>query len=454
MGSYAECWLGSFYVGSSKNDIDMGIMRLFRFSDKVVSAGCKLDLSPHLLRWIDDMDDDEEIYIMYYHAPLEVIRERLELLGYTLKVCKSEFSRSIRENLERHRNLAKFCDRDYFRRHLEIMESINIDEWLGAMYEIRKTNLKHRHIGEKLSSYEGTLIGYMLDNDWYGYPGPDPNIGIRLAIEICSEEDELVYDLTDLVISGDISIDDDLTEYALNLSKKAYSASDKIIVLTEGRSDSWIISESLNLLYPHLYDYFSFLDFEGAKIGGGAGNLANIVKSFAGAGIANRVLAIFDNDTAADEAIRGLQEIHMPDNIKILQLPSLPHLEHYPTIGPSGSNIMDINGIASSIELYLGNDLLIDEGGYPYPVQWTGYNPTLRKYQGSILFKDAIQNRFRKRLKECKASPDLVKSTDWNGLKSVLNTLFSAVQEINCFEIIKELDEYYDIYNKEFSETY
>ena len=36
MGSYAECWLGSFYVGSTKNEIDTGLMQLVRSSDKNV----------------------------------------------------------------------------------------------------------------------------------------------------------------------------------------------------------------------------------------------------------------------------------------------------------------------------------------------------------------------------------------------------------------------------------
>ena len=61
----------------------------------------------------------------------------------------------------------------------------------------------------------------------------------------------------------------------------------------------------MQLLYPHLADYFTFMDFEGARVGGGAGNLANIVKAFAGAGIVNKIIAIFDNDTAGEAAIQG-----------------------------------------------------------------------------------------------------------------------------------------------------
>ena len=45
--------------------------------------------------------------------------------------------------------------------------------------------------------------------------------------------------------------------------------------------------------------WLGFMDFEGVRIGGGAGSLVNIVKAFAGAGIVNRTVALFDNDTAA-----------------------------------------------------------------------------------------------------------------------------------------------------------
>ena len=37
MGSYAQCWLGSLYVGSSKNDVDHGIMQLFRPYDESIA---------------------------------------------------------------------------------------------------------------------------------------------------------------------------------------------------------------------------------------------------------------------------------------------------------------------------------------------------------------------------------------------------------------------------------
>lgn len=163
-----------------------------------------------------------------------------------------------------------------------------------------------------------------------------------------------MYDLTDLVLGGDFSTDEDLVAYSMALTANEYASSGKVIVLTEGRSDARILSESLALLYPHLADYFSFMDFEGVRIGGGAGSLVNIVKAFAGAGIVNRTVALFDNDTAARAALAGLRSIRLPSNIVVKHLPRLVELESYPTIGPTGSALMNVNDVAGELELYLG----------------------------------------------------------------------------------------------------
>jgi hypothetical protein len=78
------------------------------------------------------------------------------------------------------------------------------------------------------------------------------------------------------------------------------------------------------------------MDFNAARVEGGASQLAKIVRSFAGAGIVNKVIAIVDNDTAGEESVRSLKQIRPPGNLTALKLPELPLLRTYPTIGPSG----------------------------------------------------------------------------------------------------------------------
>jgi hypothetical protein len=98
------------------------------------------------------------------------------------------------------------------------------------------------------------------------------------------------------------------------------------------------------------------MDFETSKAEGGAGALVNTVRSFIGAGIMNRTIALFDNDTAAGEALRSLALIAIPENIKIMRLPDIELARNYPTLGPNGIARSDINGLACAVELYLGQD--------------------------------------------------------------------------------------------------
>ena len=157
------------------------------------------------------------------------------------------------------------------------------------------------------------------------------------------------------------------------------------------------------------------MDFEAAKVGEERPILAKMVKSFAGAGIANKVIAIFDNDTAGQEAIHSLRQIRLPGNLSVLKLPELKALRKYPTIGPSGPVNMNINGLGASIELYLGDDVL-RENGKLTPVQWSAYIPIMGQYQGGVLEKDKIHKRFKEKLARQEGCTNLTQDQNWQGL--------------------------------------
>ena len=123
------------------------------------------------------------------------------------------------------------------------------------------------------------------------------------------------------------------------------------------------------------------LDFDSSRSQGGAGHLVSIVKAFSGAGITNRVIALFDNDTAAREARRSLDAATLPSNFAVLHYPDLDALRHYPTLGPAGLSHLDINGLAASIELYFGADVLLLDGTLA-PIQWKGYCEALQGVSG------------------------------------------------------------------------
>ncbi len=249
--------------------------------------------------------------------------------------------------------------------------------------------------------------------------------------------------MTDLVWSGYFEYSDDFIEYGLHSTVVEYNSMARTIILTEGKTDTYFLKESMKLLYPHLVDYYSFLEFENSKLGGGVGNLTNIVKAFAGSGIVNNIIALFDNDTAAASAIKSLSKTVIPNNIKILKLPDIEVLRDYPTIGPSGNVNLDMNGIAASIELFFGSDVLKIEGENLSPVQWTGYDPNIKKYQGEVIDKITLQRRFNKKIEASKSDKDDCLDDKWDDMRSIFKLLFNAFNENHREQLLWMIDEYY-----------
>jgi hypothetical protein len=69
-----------------------------------------------------------------------------------------------------------------------------------------------------------------------------------------------------------------------------------VVVLTEGVTDAEFLSSALAVLYPHLTDLVRFLDYD-RKPEGSASAVLRAARAFDAAGIANPVVAVFDNDT-------------------------------------------------------------------------------------------------------------------------------------------------------------
>ena len=98
---------------------------------------------------------------------------------------------------------------------------------------------------------------------------------------------------------------------------------------------------------------------------------------------------------------------------------------------------MDVNGLAASIELYLGRELLTDSDGNLIPVQWRGYNNSVGKYQGEVLKKTEILGRFRDKLTRAKSRTHDELMGDWEGLQLIVSQLKSAFAAIHQQEYLE-----------------
>lgn len=454
MGSYTQCWLDDLFIGESKNDVDPEIISLFRPSDKRVISNPTEDVPEILKDYQEAQKEDPELEIVYYEASATLIRDRLDILGYTLSTANKAFQAwfngeisRLSERIEEHKNEEKS---DYvslfeiYSKEYELIHSITPEKWLAALEEIRKSKLKPSSYGRHEGPHKDALIGYMLSNDWYGFPGFDMNVPLRIILEGAKDDQKLIYDVTDLVWSEYFDVSDDLVQHGVQEFADEYSSKSKIIILTEGRTDAWVLKKSLSILYPHLAEYYSFMEFENAKVGGGVGSLMNMVKAFSGAGVINNIVAIFDNDTAAKAAIKNIEKITLPTNIEILKLPEIEILKTYPTIGPSGNTCMDVNGVAASIELYFGEDVLKLDGINLTPVQWTGYEASVKQYQGEVLNKKLLQEAFKIKIDSVDMNDDYLLDATWDPLRAIFKAIFSAFDRKNEDTICGLVNYYYD----------
>ena len=454
MGSYTQCWLGDMFVGSSKNDVDYEIISLFRASDKHVVSNPNESVPKILKDYQETQKEEPELEIVYYEASASLIRDRLDIMGYTLSTAKKAFQawfdgeiNRLYQGVQEHKDDDKneeFSLYDIYLKDYEIISSITPEKWLEALEDIRQSKLEPNSYGRYEGPHEDTLIGYMLSNEWYGFPGYDMNVPLRMILEDAKEDQTLIYDVTDLVWSECFDPNDDFVNHGVENFADYYSSKAKTIILTEGRTDAWILQKSLAILYPHLAEYYSFMEFENAKVGGGVGSLLNMVKAFAGAGVINHMVALFDNDTAAIAAIKNIEKIKLPSNIAILKLPEIDLLKNYPTIGPTGETYMDINGVAASIELYFGEDVLKLDSEKMSPIQWTGYEASVKKYQGEVLNKKLLQVAFKRKLESAHLSGTNPLDSTWDPLRSIFKLIFSAFNNKNEKAICNLVSEYYD----------
>ena len=319
MSSYATLSLGSDIIGGSRNDIDPSLIWLFRPSDKYIEQiewGDRERLAEYMEEEIiDDYVEEIPFTCVKYRCTAAEARDRLELKGFTLEVAEACFNSALEEDIQHYEDFVKRSP-DTFDRILQALRSLTAKKWLNALSRI----LKERITAEDLDNIPVTdeqflLLEYMLKShhrEFFGFRGFDHRHFLRMLVEVVSPKEELIYDLTNLIVGGRIDKADDLITVAEEWINEDFLLSQRIIVLTEGNIDKKILERSLILLYPHLSDYFHFFDFTGRKVGGGAGELANLVRAFAAADVRHRIIALFDNDTGADAAISNLPLDSLP----------------------------------------------------------------------------------------------------------------------------------------------
>jgi len=410
MGSYTDLTMDAYPVHSSKSYVS-DISCIFCESDKKIFGRKTNERNKAVWGNIDD----EDIEVAYeYQTTVQIAIERLEVLGSSLNKTKQDFIESKDKEIQELTSFLEFPDTNsvnrYYTDKITLLESSNFNDLMKAFIEIRT---------KKVPNYEtdkdygiSKLAQYLIDDGWLlNFPCSDFEFYYRAFLESCDKDAFVIQDITEVVNAG-------YYEPKEKVITSLMEKQEKITILTEGPSDINILSKSIQLLYPHLFDYYNFKDFKVSNASGSAHQLFLEVKALIAINHKEKVIALFDNDVEGIKQFSELKKINIPNNFVVLTYPNIALLENYPT---SENIIKNLNGISGSIEMYLGKDILKENGEF-IPVELSNQKIP----HGVIKYKDNLQKKYFKKIKKCCKDKSCIKNYDWTEIELLLNTIFKA----------------------------
>jgi hypothetical protein len=427
MGSHADLQICgvSFSAWKHYESGLWNILILFNESEK------KVQHNPLAHESIDD-EDPSPLYSIAYETTVEVLKKRLDFLGFTIDACRTIFENAkggeiestqasikrFSQYRENNPNIDAYIEQESKR--IELLSNSNADTWLIALREAHFTK-------PDIDPAQLSELSRLLTNEELlrssRFPGSfDERVRLRFELE-AAVAGQVVLNVSELVDAEYYDHSDPLSEFARDYVPASDRGALHLIVLTEGSTDKLVLEGALRIVRPELVSYISFMDFAELKIEGGASHLASLVRSFAAAGIRDRIVAVFDNDTAGCLSQALVSKCDLPKNIRVIRYPDIELARNYPSLGPSGLVSMDVNGSAAGIELYMGSDVLTGTDGSLAPIQWKGYEATLKRYQGEVIDKRKCLMRFSEKLKKAEQERENVNASEWDDLKAIVDAI-------------------------------
>ncbi len=398
MGSYSYLTLSKFEVDWGKNDGSRNHSALFK--------------------------RDEQRNVNYYYADNEIVQKpayvntlgniipRLELLGYTLEKCKSQFEAFEKEYPYGNTEVT-------FEDLKGILQQIDVDDI--ALEPNGEDHPDYYDFGEFARQFlfgKGSLrkfdkiseadyeVGHFLDNI-------EPYIILRLlGLNKSNLNKDVCWKYYDLIESG---WEDENQIFCEASSEKKY------LIITEGSTDSNIIRSAFEWLMPNIAHFFDFIDTEKNYPFSGSSNLTNFYHGLCKISPNRNILFIFDNDTAGNHSFSMCKELN--DRIVLLTLPNHVEFENYKCVGPNGSTFNNINGKAVSIEHFLDTKYHMK---LEPEIRWTSYDRIMRTYQGELVHKDEYTKLF------FKAFTQKDKDYDTKKLVYLLTEIVEKCKEVNA----------------------
>ncbi len=408
LGSYASLIVRNSVIFQFRSEIDHQFSFLFTQDEFGEVRGRDRKRLPSESRY----NDEDHLYALSSFAGHLV--DRLDVLGIGLELARQCYVEARSRSLDTARTSSSHIKElsESYVKEAAFLDGLEFDDWLGLLKE---------QLGQEQSrswSMEPGSLSSLLGIWDY----EDGRFLLRAILHLLDPSERVEIDVTELCGGGWIDPSYSPRSAWVEYSREMTRYGSPAVVLTEGSSDSEFIRDSLRILRPHLAEFVTFPDFS-AGAEGGAAQLVKTVRAFQSTSIANRIVALFDNDAAGYSEASKIQQESLPSNISILHYPDLKVARSYPTKGPSGEKHVDVNRLACSIEMYLGVDCLTDpDSDCLVNVRWGGQIGKTGNYQGALESKREIQSRFRDKVSQAREGA-VSDSGDWSGMEAIIDCL-------------------------------
>ena len=274
-------------LGIKKMEIDWGKNNSFNNHSKLYTLEEFDNDIPYY-----DIDEEDKETIRYEKGAitkLSNVKDRLDLLGYSLKEIEQQYKETVKEYefYMSEKITLSFKEFYTFITSLDVEKVDNVfstiedykddgfdlgEYFRTCIYNDIEINKKLSGIFKKLKK-QYFIIGEFFENI-------NPYIILRLLGE---NPKNLNYDVewryNEVLENGWIKKED--------ITPKLDS-SDKILIVTEGKTDSFILRKVLNELYPKISHFFEFIDMKENYPFTGVGNLSNFCMGLAKIKIQNK----------------------------------------------------------------------------------------------------------------------------------------------------------------------
>ncbi|HHQ4527478.1 TPA: HEPN/Toprim-associated domain-containing protein [Aeromonas hydrophila] len=394
MGTSIELSVGNVSLSYSKNHMGIDYGFLFQNGDLTRRKSESIDYeyyeeNPELKHEIDDVEETFS-RVLYRVIP------RLNILGHTLDVARNEYNSLIAEAEDISREIDETASRK---------EYLTFEEFCHLACRYPLTSLKNDYIEydtpDRDTISQGRLATDMELFDripWLGDLDLYWSEASYLSSRVCilsaesmlqvfaqnaeNSDAEVTWEFGPIVGAGWVQRE----AFRPGALKKQ-----KILIATEGTSDTRIIQRALQVLRPDVADFFNFVDVDERHPYWGTGNLVKFAEGLLRIEVLNQVLFVFDNDAEGVDAFRKFEKLNLPNNMRAMLLPDLNEFREFVTLGPEGVRTSDINGRAAAIECYL--DLHLEKYP-PAQVTWSNFKKDIDSWHGVLDYKESYSKRF------------------------------------------------------------